>query len=172
MTFGIAALIGAGVVGGTVGGVVASSGPAPSPKVALVQRSGDTGTTGNTGAVTTTTQAAVTTTTIPIASSTTMTTLSPGLAASSANQSAAAASAASATNEAQSTATTTTATTASPTYCTGSLASDNAAPPFPAGDSETNGQPCTDSVGSFFESWVAPGGQTAGLAPPGWYRVS
>ena len=41
LTFGIAALVGAGVIGGGVGGVVASQPAAPSHKVAIVQRTSD-----------------------------------------------------------------------------------------------------------------------------------
>lgn len=87
MTFGLAAALGIAVIGGIVGGIVASSGsnPTPAHKVALIQKTDATGTTGNTGSATTTTQAPVTTTTDQV----TPTTMTPEAAASSAGQSAA-----------------------------------------------------------------------------------
>lgn len=157
---------------GAIGGLVAVGGSsAPkAPKVALVQRADSSATTvpasqaptvntGATGTVTTTT-------------------LSPDQAASSANQSAqsaansaasAANSATSAANSAQSAATTTTpsttTTTAPPvvTYCAGSLAADQSAPTWQAGDS-SSGNYCNDSVGTFRS------GSTASGVP--WYRTN
>jgi hypothetical protein len=58
------------------------------------------------------------------------------------------------------------------TYCTGSLSGDQRAAPWPSGVAVQNGQPCSDSVGSFFEEYEHPSGpEVENLPPGGWYRV-
>ena len=172
LTFGLAALVGAGVIGGVVGGVIASQPAAPTHKSAIivvkktnasVGDSGSTGDTGNTGSGSTTTTTAPTapTTTVPpsgnsgdtgdtgnTGSPVTTTTTSPPV-------------------------TTTTIPAAPVSYCTGTLSGDQAAPAWPTGDTVTNGQTCTDSVGSFIDEYVHPTGPGFESLPPGgWYRLS
>ena len=140
VTFGVAAIIGAGVIGGVVGGLVATSGSPTLPaKTVLVQKTADTGSTGNTGT------ASTTTTQVP--APTTTTTLSPDQAASSANQSAQAAaqsaasaaqSASSAAQSAQQAQSPTTTTTTSP---------PNVTVPNVAGDSWNDATTAVHAVG-------------------------
>jgi hypothetical protein len=64
-------------------------------------------------------------------------------------------------------------TTTTTTYCTGSLASDEAAPTLPVSVAElaVSGfavSPCSDSDGAFYD--VTPVGYTGDLSLNGWYR--
>jgi hypothetical protein len=157
------------LVGGAVGGVVATS--SKSTPTAIVQKTDDSTPT------TTVPLPAPTTTTAPVAAP--VTTLPAGTdpvaAANSAAQSAnsAAQSATSAASSAQAAATPP---TTAQSYCTGSLAADEAAPQYPAGYPVGNGNPCTDSVGSFIDVYQSPTipatGVPAVLQPGGWFRVS
>ena len=156
-----AAIIGVGtalavaIVGGVVGGIVATSGNSTHPPaVRLVQPASTTSPT------TTTAPPSTTTTTAPP----TTTTTAPGAPAATT----------SGTTQTVAPASTPTPTTTAPpttptTYCTGSLAGDQAAPAWPGPMPPENGNLCTDSVGHFIDEYITP--PTSGLPPGGWYRI-